>query len=183
MKRRYAHFSFAAAGLVFAVAAANLTLRLETAERTNVTIAAARMDAIGGTAAPAGSAVDTPEAALARAIVLAHGEDYDRALRAYEALTLSARADIRLIAHYNLGNLQMRQAALIIDTQLAKARTLTELGKQNYRHVLDEKPDHWPSRYNLERALWLEPEQDEGPIEVSQPPSVTRPNGDKPELP
>ena len=54
---------------------------------------------------------------------------------------------------------------------------------QAYRRVLDEDPQHWEARYNLERTLWLEPEADDGNVEVTPPPAVERPNGDKPELP
>ena len=127
--------------------------------------------------------LDSAEAALAFALALAKAGDYDRALKALETLSQSPRDDIRLIARYDLGNLHMRQARLIGDEQVAKGRTLVELGKQAYRRVLDEDPQHWEARYNLERALWLEPEADDGNVEVTPPPAVERPNGDKPELP
>lgn len=35
-------------------------------------------------------------------------------------------------------------------------------GKQQYREALRRDPGHWPSRYNLERALWLAPELPDG---------------------
>lgn len=175
MKRRTVHLAFGIVALSLAGTAAVLALRLQAAERSNAAMAAA--------AEEVGIEGDSPEAALARAIRLAEGEDYDRALRALEPLAQSPRADIREIARYDLGNLHMRQSARIVDFEVAKARTLVELAKQAYRRVLDENPMHWPARYNLERALWLEPEADDIAIESTPPPAIDRPNGDKPELP
>lgn len=179
MTRRPIHLAFAAASLVCAAVSGWLAYSLARAGRTNALIDAAMADP----ATAADAKTDTPEAALARAIAIAQGEDYERALRAYEPLTQSPRADIRQIARYDLGNLHMRQAARIVDFEVAKARTLVELGKQWYRRTLDEEPLHWEARYNLERALWLEPETDEQAVETTPPPAVERPNGDKPELP
>lgn len=189
MKRRHVHFAFGLVSLGLAGTVLALGLRLQAAERANTVIAeasayareAAVIGAAGGTLVM--PVLDSPEAALAFAVALAQGEDYERALKALEALAQSPRDDIRLIARYDLGNLYMRQARLIGDEQVAKGRTLVELGKQAYRRVLDEDPQHWEARYNLERALWREPEADDGNVEVTPPPAVERPNGDKPELP
>ncbi len=195
MKRSPIHLAFGIASLGFAGAALALGLRLQAAERANTVIAeasgfaaeAARVRAAGAESGQVATLktpkLDSPEAALAFALALAKGDDYDRALKALETLAQSPRDDIRLIARYDLGNLHMRQAKLIGDEQVAKGRTLVELGKQAYRRVLDEDPQHWEARYNLERALWLEPEADDGNVEVTPPPAVERPNGDKPELP
>lgn len=189
MKRRNAHLVFGVAALGLAGTAVGLGLRLQAAERANALIdeasayaseAALAREAGGELAAPR---LDTPEAALAFALALAQGEDYERALKALETLSQSPRDDIRGLARYALGNLHLRQARRIGDEQVAKGRTLVELGKQAYRRVLDEDPQHWEARYNLERALWLEPEADDGNVEVTPPPAVERPNGDKPELP
>lgn len=199
MTRTPVHLAFGLITLALAGTALSLGLRLKAAERANAVIAdaaafaaeAARVQAAGEAAGQAATlappALDTPEAALAFALALARndsgGGDYDRALKALETLSQSPRDDIRLIARYDLGNLHLRQARLIGDEQVAKGRTLVELGKQAYRRVLDEDPQHWQARYNLERALWLEPEADDGNVEVTPPPAVERPNGDKPELP
>ncbi len=199
MKRAPIHLAFGLATLGLAGTAVALGLRLQAAERANAVIAeatafaaeAARVQAAGAEAGQVASLktprLDSPEAALAFALALARndsgGGDYERALKALEALAQSPRDDIRKIARYDLGNLHMRQAKLIGDEQVAKGRTLVELGKQAYRRVLDEDPQHWEARYNLERALWLEPEADDGNVEVTPPPAVERPNGDKPELP
>lgn len=179
MKRRLVHAAFGAASAALALASAWLGFTLARAERANALIAAAAAHP----EIAAEASTDTPEAALARAIALAKGEDYERALRAYEPLTQSGDARIRQIARYDLANLHMRQAARIIDFEVAKSRTLVELGKQWYRRTLDEEPLHWEARYNLERALWLEPETDETSVETTPPPAVERPNGDKPDLP
>lgn len=195
MKRTPIHLAFGLATLGLAGTALALGLRLQAAERANAVIAeagayaaeAALVQAAGAEAGQVASLktprLDTPEAALAFALALAKSGDYDRALKSLETLSQSPRDDIRLIARYDLGNLHMRQAKLIGDEQVAKGRTLVELGKQAYRRVLDEDPQHWEARYNLERALWLEPEADDGNVEVTPPPAVERPNGDKPELP
>ena len=195
MKRTPIHLAFGLATLGLAGTALALGLRLQAAERANAVIAeagayaaeAALVQAAGAEAGQVATLktprLDTPEAALAFALGLARAGDYDRALKSLETLSQSPRDDIRLIARYDLGNLHMRQAKLIGDEQVAKGRTLVELGKQAYRRVLDEDPQHWEARYNLERALWLEPEADDGNVEVTPPPAVERPNGDKPELP
>lgn len=180
MKRLPVHAAFGLVAGVFAIASIQLAVRLDLAERSNALIEAA---ALSGGLREEGSGIETAEAALARALALAHGEDYERALRALQPLTLSERAGIRQIARYDLGNLYMRQAAKIADFEVAKSRTLVELAKQWYRRTLDEDPQQWPARYNLERALWLEPEADDAAVETTPPPAVERPNGDKPELP
>ncbi len=177
MKRRYGHLLFALPVAGFAVSALIAAWQLRAAEQT----AAAVVAASAGTQQEID--LKRPEAALAHALLLAYGDDYERALRAYEPLLQSPRDDIRLTARYDLGNLHLRQALKLVDEQLAKARTLVELAKQNYRGVLEVEPDDWDARYNLERALWLEPEHDEGAVDVTPPPLVTRPNGDKPDLP
>lgn len=179
MTRRPIHVGFGLAAAVLAALSAMLAIQLERAERTNALIAAA----VAHPEAATDAQTDTPEAALARAIAIAQGEDYERALRAYEPLTSSPDRVIRQIARYDLGNLHMRQSARIVDFEVAKARTLVELGKQWYRRTLEDEPLHWEARYNLERALWLEPESDDLAVETTPPPAVERPNGDKPELP
>ncbi|MBA4284348.1 MAG: MxaK protein [Xanthomonadaceae bacterium] len=195
MKRTPIHLAFGGVSLALAGTALALGLQLRAAEHANALIAeaaafateAAQVKAAGEAAGQVATLrtppLDSPEAALAFALALAQGGDYDRALKALETLSQSPRDDIRLIARYDLGNLHLRQAKAIGDEQVAKGRTLVELGKQAYRRVLDEDPQHWEARYNLERALWLEPEADDGNVEVTPPPAVERPNGDKPELP
>lgn len=195
MKRSIVHLTFGITTLGFAGAALALGLRLQAAERANAVIDEATAFAVEAAKVSAAAAesgqvaqlkapkLDSAEAALAFALALGKAGDYERALKALETLSQSSRDDIRRIARYDLGNLHMRQAKLIGDEQVAKGRTLVELGKQAYRRVLDEDPQHWEARYNLERALWLEPEADDGNVEVTPPPAVERPNGDKPELP
>ena len=176
MKRSPIHLAFGIAALGLAGTALALGLRLKAAERANGLISdaatfaaeAARLSAAaaeaGQLAQLAAPKLESAEAALAFALALGQAGDYERALKALETLSQSPRDDIRLIARYDLGNLHMRQARLIGDEQVAKGRTLVELGKQAYRRVLDEDPQHWEARYNLERALWLEPEADDGNV-------------------
>jgi mxaK protein len=179
MTRRPIHLGFGIAAALLAGLSGSLAFNLERAEGTNALIA----NAVAHPDTTTEAKTDTPEAALARAIAIAQGEDYERALRAYEPLTTSPNSAVRQIARYDLGNLHMRQSARIVDFEVAKARTLVELGKQWYRRVLEDEPLHWEARYNLERALWLEPESDDLAVETPPPPAVERPNGDKPELP
>ena len=46
----------------------------------------------------------------------------------------------------------------VLFAAIAAAVPLVELAKQYYRQVLAEEPAHQEARYNLERALWLQPE-------------------------
>jgi mxaK protein len=195
MKRLSLHLAFGTVALGLAGTALALGLQLRSAGRANAQLAeaeafAAEVAKAAAAAAESGQTakldlprLESPEAALAFAQALGRGGDPERALKALETLSQSPRDDIRLLARYALGNLHLREARRIGDEQVAKGRTLVELAKQAYRKVLDEDPQHWEARYNLERALWLEPEADDGNVEVTPPPAVERPNGDKPELP
>lgn len=195
MKRLSLHLAFGTVTVALAGTAVALGLQLRAAERANAQLVEAEAFAAEAAKAAAAAAesgqpakldlprLQSPEAALAFALALGQAGDYERALKSLETLSQSPRDDIRLLARYALGNLHLREARRIGDEQVAKGRTLVELGKQAYRKVLDEDPQHWEARYNLERALWLEPEADDGNVEVTPPPAVERPNGDKPELP
>jgi len=62
-------------------------------------------------------------------------------------------------AQYNLGNLHLREAlALQLRNELQANPQAVELAKRHYRDALRSEPTHWPSKYNLERALQLAPE-------------------------
>jgi len=178
MTRRRAHLLFAALTALCAASALDAALRLRQARTLEAAVVGASQLAPD---APFESS--QPPALLARALTLSAAGDYERALRAYEPLLRTPDPLLRRTARYDLGNLNLREAQKIVDEQLAKAKTLLELAKQNYRQVLDENPGDWDARYNLERALWLSPERDEGPVDVTPPPPVERPNGDKPDLP
>ena len=103
-----------------------------------------------------------PEARFAHANALSKAGNFEEAAKAYKALIQGARADIRLAALFNLGNLHMREALKNGPDRVAReSLPLIELAKQNYRDLLRDNPSDWDARYNLERALWLAPEVDE----------------------
>jgi mxaK protein len=107
-----------------------------------------------------------PEARLTRAVELSKS-DYDGALATYKTIIQSGPEDLRRIALYDLGNLQLAQALRVSDE--AQSLPLIELAKQSYRDELRRNPNDWDARYNLERALRLAPEDDED-FEDSGPP-------------
>lgn len=108
-----------------------------------------------------------PEARLAHAVALSR-VDYDGALAAYKAIIQSNREDLRRLALYDLGNLNLRQA---VQNGLDEPQSLplTELAKQNYRDLLRRDPTDWDARYNLERALRLAPEDDDDTEDTGPP--------------
>jgi tetratricopeptide (TPR) repeat protein len=109
-----------------------------------------------------------PEARLARAVALAR-LDYDGALAAYKSIIQSNREDLRRIALYDLGNLNLRQAVQYGLADEAQSLPLTELAKQGYRDLLRRDPTDWDARYNLERALRLAPEEDDASEDTAPP--------------
>lgn len=186
MKRRSAHLAFGSVAALCALVAAVSVVQLRHAERVNAVIAEAGRAAAEDAQRPLpAEAAEVPEAALARALAIAAASEdsYEAALHAYDAISQTPHDALRLVIRYDLANLHLREALRVQDTELAKSKTFVELAKQNYRYVLEREPDHWPARYNLERALWLSPEKDEPPIETATPPPPQRPNGDKPDLP
>ena len=201
MKRAHGHLAFALAAAALSVLTAGEALRLQHAQRINMSVAewATTASASDARAAPANSeatpgnphtaagspsgnpaatsakwtagAADhlPPEARLARAVALAR-LDYDGALAAYKSIIQSNREDLRRIALYDLGNLNLRQAVQYGLADEAQSLPLTELAKQSYRDLLRRDPTDWDARYNLERALRLAPEEDDDASEDTAPP-------------
>ncbi|EHR71126.1 hypothetical protein BurJ1DRAFT_2287 [Burkholderiales bacterium JOSHI_001] len=98
-----------------------------------------------------------PSLLFARAHGAAQGAHTQEAL----ALYLAAAREPRLAAaaHYNSGNLHLREAqALALEGKLAANPQSAELAKARFRQALRLDPALAPARYNLERALWLAPE-------------------------
>jgi mxaK protein len=106
---------------------------------------------------PQASAASTPAAALAQGVRLAAAGEISAAQQAFELPLQQGDPALRRMARYNLGNLHLRQALAMRRDDMA-AVPLVELAKQYYRQVLAEEPSHQEARYNLERALWLQPE-------------------------
>jgi mxaK protein len=96
-------------------------------------------------------------------MLFVHGHGAAQAGRLQDALALYKDAAndpaVAVAAHYNSGNIHLREALeLAANAALAQSPQPVELAKQQFREALRRDPGHWPSRYNLERALWLAPE-------------------------
>lgn len=141
--------------IAFAIAAAVCTLLLLwTGHERCAALLLNRAIAAPG---PDSHAAEPAEVTLARGIRFARAGDGKQAERAYQQVLQQGSQPLRLVAHYNLANLQMRQA-LQLDGKDPQFLPKVEIAKQQYRAVLLEMPGHWDARYNLERALWLAPE-------------------------
>lgn len=112
-------------------------------------------DAASGT--PAAAAEGSPELRFAQAALHAAQGDFDGALWRYRTLE---RVPTRVVAaRFNTANLMMREAARLREgSEPGQAIALVELAKLGYRAVLRAEPAHWGARYNLERALRLQPD-------------------------
>lgn len=141
----FALISSACLGLVV-----NAALELAAARRVN------RMMSEASGAQAAGAPT---EARLAAAVRLARAGDVKGAEGAYRAVIQHGSPDLRRMAQYNLANMWTRQALAMTERDM-QFLPLVEMAKQQYRDVLAEQPGHWDARYNLERVLWLVPEQD-----------------------
>lgn len=168
MKRRHVHGLFAAALLASGAVALANAWQWRHALRVNHSVADAAL------AQPAPDAAG--EALLARAVALAglsNGPHYQQALAAYQSVVNGPRDDLARAARYNLGNLYLREALKDGAAQAFKSMPLIELAKQSYRAALRADPGDWDSRYNLQRALQLSPEIEQGPL-IDNPPPTPR---------
>lgn len=156
MTRRRVHFIFGCATLAFALLAAYEGFQLQQAHRAN--------SAISG-AAEVGIDTAVPEGGFAHALALSREGDTQGAIQAYKQVIRSERADLSRAAHYNLGNVYLRESLKQGIDAVAHSLPLIELAKQSYREVLRADPEHWDARYNLERALWLAPEYSSAAVE------------------
>jgi len=161
MKRRVVHLAFASAALVCGALAAYEGWRLVQSNRVNAAIASARATNVVAAA---------PEARFAHAAALAQAGKSEPALKLYKALILDSRKDLQRASRYNLGNLYLRDALRNGPEEAFKSLPLIELAKQSYRDLLRLEPNDWDARYNLERALWLAPEEDPAVAEEMDPP-------------
>lgn len=100
-----------------------------------------------------------PEARLAQALALAQSGQDEPALSRYRSLYDDPA--LGLLARYNAANVLLRRALALREAgKTDQAYPVTELAKEGYREVLRREPGHLPARYNLERALRLNPELD-----------------------
>ena len=158
MTRRQIHLLFGCVATGFALLVAWEGIQLLRANRINDAIASA--DA-------AEFDTSVPEALFAHA--LATADDPRKAIEAYKLLIQGERADLRMAARYNLGNVYMRDALEGGTEAAMHSLPLVELAKQSYRELLRENPEHWDARYNLERALAIAPEYAEETVDESGP--------------
>jgi mxaK protein len=152
MTRRRVHLLFGVTALGFSLLAAYQGWRLDHADRVNEAIASASTTGLDAA---------VPEARFAHANALSKAGNFEEAAKTYKVLIQGDRADLKLAALFNLGNLHMREALKNGADDAVNSLPLIELAKQNYRDLLRDNPSDWDARYNLERALWLAPEVDE----------------------
>jgi mxaA protein len=111
----------------------------------------------------ASTPTDSPALAFARAFGAARAGEDATALAGYREAARDPR--FSPAAHYNLGNLHIRQALRTLrDPALdAQARSETAAAafaraREAYRQALRAEPGLWDARYNLERLLRLAPD-------------------------
>ena len=115
------------------------------------------------------AAVDTrvPQLRFATAYAQAASGAEEAAVNAYRPL----QGDDALgqAARFNSANGLLRQAIKLREgPQPGQAVPLIELAKETYREVLRNDTQHWPARYNLERAQRLLPD----PVDEDTEPSA-----------
>ena len=131
----------------------------------------AEVTAPGASATAASAPTPTPDwlndgrpplARHAQAMALAQAGQDEPALARYRSLYDNpGDPALGLLARYNAANVLLRRALALREAgNTDKAYPMTELAKEGYRQVLRREPGHRPARYNLERALRLNPELD-----------------------
>lgn len=122
----------------------------------------------GVTNLPPEQVMASPVLRFAKAQELAAAEDFEGSLALYRTLFSDPRLGVA--ARYNQANLLMSKGQRDREGAAAgQAIALVELAKQGYRAVLRIDPLHWDARYNLERALRLQPDPDEDTAAIGGP--------------
>lgn len=108
------------------------------------------------------SKINTPNYVFRDGVILADRGDRQAALVHYSSVATAATATLRQAAYYNSGNLYLRQAMQLLDTQGLAAwdsvNPLLAMAKDSYRSALRINP-HWlEAKYNLELCLRLSPD-------------------------
>lgn len=140
-----------AAGLLLA---AYQGLAWQRASRYNAALAAGDL--------AAAATHDSPHGGFARALMLQREGAYQLALELYAALPMAGESPLHHAVRFNMANIYMAWAA---DARTAErpevAMPLLEMAKQGYRDLLLREDQFWPARFNLERALQLQPDGEE----------------------
>ena len=157
MRRRSVHTGFAVVALCCAAFASFQGWRLFDALRINSAIA--RVSASADAARGAAHTGQPAQIRLARAVALSRAGAHDDATKLYTELIGDARRDdVSRAALFDLANLYLREAIAAGPDDAIRSGPLIELAKTRYRDLLRADPNDWGARYNLERALWLQPE-------------------------
>lgn len=164
MTRKSMHLLFGVLALGCAVVAASQAIRLIQARALD-----AQIDAVlSGRAPPADPhSTEAPAVRLARAMVLAKAGERAPAASVYDSL-IAASPDltdpVARTALYDAAGMSLRDGS--VDGGVVELRSLTTVAdaKNRYRTLLRATPDDWDARYNLERALRLAPELQDGPV-------------------
>jgi mxaK protein len=109
------------------------------------------------------TAGEDPRVSAARGIQLARAGAPDGARRNLQLALQGGDERVNNQARFNLGNLALREA-VGLNREDEKLAGLLALAKQHYREVLLRESPYWAARYNLERALWLAPEEGIAPL-------------------
>jgi mxaK protein len=106
---------------------------------------------------------------FASAYRLAAAGQTQEALLRYQRVIQYGPPDLQIAARYNSAGIHLRQAEQMLHSSdpavVAQSVPFLELAKLAYREVLRDEPQHWDARYNLERALRLAPEHEQGNTE------------------
>lgn len=96
---------------------------------------------------------------FAEAYRLEQQGEFQTALEQYGTLLSSESGSVATQARYNMATLTLREGMRLWglgDAELAIP--LVELAKTGFRELLQNTPEHWDARYNLEVALRLLPD-------------------------
>ncbi|HOY87362.1 MAG: hypothetical protein V9G21_00065 [Methylotenera sp.] len=101
------------------------------------------------------------DAVFANGFYLSEKKDTENALKQYALAASSNDVNIRKVAHYNMANIYLRQAYLILDEkgydEWDKVTPLLSLAKEGYKEALRLSPNWVEAKYNAELAFRLAP--------------------------
>lgn len=150
--------------LALALPAALLLNRLQKAEGWNARIRTGRVLDMTENGMP-------DQALFARAGALDARGDVEGALNLYKRIEEQPGNPLAPDAAYNAATIYLRRAT-VAGGPASDPQTipLVELAKEGYRNLLRQHPGDWDARYNLDRALRLQPEPDDDDAGGGNPP-------------
>jgi mxaK protein len=108
---------------------------------------------------------------FAQAYFHAQKGDREHAIALYKQAEAMPDATVARAAKYNRANLYLTKAMELNATDNQNlGLPLAELAKDTYRALLRTTPGYWDAKYNLERALRLVPDPDDGDDTELPPP-------------